>query len=331
VAKNSQSWSMNLATTSAVWTVIVGLATFYGIRLGYTGRSFALALGVAAALFAFELFFAAPRVLERARHLFGEHGAVLAPLVPLFAVLIYTIGVTGNWKTALLGAAYTVLPALLAATCIGKPAGQWQDYAAVLLIWLPIELRWQGLTFLYLLFPYPPQLMHTLTILLALSTGVAAFVLLRRLDGIGYAVEWRRGFAWNVIFHFAVFAIIAVVLGLRIGFLTYAPSLSRLRTAPIEVVGILLFTAWPEEFLFRGVLQNILSRTFKNQWAGLAVASVAFGFAHIFHAPFPNWKYVFLATVAGLFYGRTWIKTGSLFPGAIVHALVDILWHVLFR
>ena len=322
---------MNLPTAAVAWAVIVGLAAFYGLRLGYRGGSFALALGVAAALFAFELFLAAPRVLERARHLFGEHGAVLAPLVPLFAVLIYTIGVTANWKTALLGAAYTVLPALLAATCIGKPAGQWQDYAAVLLIWLPIELRWKGLTFLYVLFPYPPQLMHTLTILLALSTGVAAFVLLRRLDGIGYAVEWRRGFAWNVLLHFGAFAIIAVFLGLRIGFLTYAPSLARLRTAPIEVIGILFFTAWPEEFLFRGVIQNLLSRTFKNQWAGLAVASVAFGFAHIFHAPFPNWKYVFLASVAGLFYGRTWIKTGSLLPGAIVHALVDILWHILFR
>jgi uncharacterized protein len=322
---------MNLLTASATWAVIVGLAAFYGFRIGYSGRSFALALAVAAALFAFELFLAAPRVLEHARHWFGEHGAVLAPLVPLFGVLIYTIGVTANWKTALLGAAYTVLPALLAATCIGKPAGQWQDYAAVLLIWLPIELRWRGLPFLYVLFPYPPQLMHTLTILLALSTGVAAFVLLRRLDGIGYAVEWRRGYAWNVILHFAVFAVIAVVVGLRIGFLTYAPSLARLRTALIEIIGILVFTAWPEEFLFRGVLQNILSRTFRNQWAGLAVASVAFGFAHIFHAPFPNWKYVFLATVAGLFYGRTWIKTGSLFPGAIVHALVDILWHILFR
>ncbi len=322
---------MNLPTAFGAWAVIVGLATFYGIRLGYTGRSFALALAVAEAQFAVELSLAAPPVLERARNVFGEHGAMLAPLVPLFGVLIYTIGVTANWKTALLGAAYTVLPALLAATCIGKPAGQWQDYAALLLIWLPVELRWKGLTFLYVLFPYPPQLMHTLTILLALSTGVAAFVLLRRLDGIGYAVEWRRGYAWNVVLHFVVFAVIAVVLGLRIGFLTYAPSLARLRTAPIEVVGILFFTAWPEEFLFRGVLQNILSRTFKNQWAGLALASVAFGFAHIFHAPFPNWKYVLLASVAGLFYGRTWIKTGSLFPSAIVHALVDILWHILFR
>ena len=279
---------MNLPTAFGAWAVIVGLATFYGMRLGYTGRSFALALGVAAALFAFELSLAAPRALESARHLFGEHGAVLAPLVPLFGVLIYTIGVTANWKTALLGAAYTVLPALLAATCIGKPAGQWQDYAALLLIWLPVELRWKGLTFLYVLFPYPPQLMHTLTILLALSTGVAAFVLLRRLDGIGYAVEWRRGYAWNVVLHFVVFAVIAVVLGLRIGFLTYAPSLARLRTAPIEVVGILFFTAWPEEFLFRGVLQNILSRTFKNQWAGLGFGFRRFRLRAHFPCAFPQ-------------------------------------------
>src|SRR6202451_3618510 len=211
---------MNLQTAAAAWAVIVGLATFYGIRLGYTGHSFVLALGVAAALFAFELLLAAPRVLERARHLFGEHGAVLAPLVPLFGVLIYTIGVTANWRTALLAAAYVVLPALLAATCIGKPAGQWRDYAALLLIWLPVELRWQGLTFLYVLFPYPLQLMHTLTILLALSTGVAAFVLLRRLEGIGYAVEWWRGFGWNVFLHFGIFAVIALALGLRLGFLT---------------------------------------------------------------------------------------------------------------
>ena len=71
---------------------------------------------------------------------------------------------------------------------------------------------------LYVLFPYPPPLTHTLAILLALSTGVAAFVLLRRLDGIGYAIEWRRGFASNFVLHFAVFAAIAIPR-LKIGFL----------------------------------------------------------------------------------------------------------------
>ena len=124
---------------------------------------------------------------------------------------------------------------------------------------------------------------------------------------------------------------IAIPIGMKIGFLTWEPSLKRAEFAPLWALGILFFTAWPEEFLFRGVIQNLLSRTFKNRWAGLALASVIFGFAHIFHAPVPNWKYVFLATIAGLFYGHVWMKTGSLLLGTLVHALVDISWHVLFR
>jgi len=226
----------------------------------------------------------------------------------------------------LVGAAYTVAPALLAASSAGKAPGTWEDYAAMALIWLPVEFRWT-----YRLFPYPPDLTHTLTILTALSTGVAAFVFLRRLEGIGYAVDWRRGYAWNFALHFAVFAAITIPLGIKIGFLTFEPTLARARSLPLSVIGILFFTAWPEEFLFRGLLQNLLSRTLKNEWAGLFVASAIFGLAHILHAPFPNWKYVGLAAIAGLFYGRAWMKTGSLVPGTLIHALVDISWHVLFR
>ncbi len=317
---------MNLPTAAGIWAAIVILAGFAGMRLGYGGRAFALALGVAAVLFAFELFLAAPGVLDQARQSLGEHGGVLAPLIPLFAVLIYTIGVAASWKMALIGAAYTVLPALLVASSAGKPPGTWADYAAAIIVWLPVEFRW-----MYHLFPYPAQLTHTLTILLALSTGVAAFVLLRRLDGIGYAIEWRRGFGGNVLIHFAIFAAIAVAIGVRIGFLTYDPSATRLRSLPLTIIGILFFTAWPEEFLFRGILQNLFQRTFKNQWIGLVLASIIFGLSHIFHAPYPNWKYVALATIAGLVYGHTWMKTKSLFPAAIVHALVDILWHILFK
>ncbi len=80
---------------------------------------------------------------------------------------------------------------------------------------------------MYRLFPYPPQLTHTLTVLMALSTGVAAFVLLRRLDGIGYAIEWRTGFAWQVALNFIAFAAIAIPLGIRIHFITWGPSLTR--------------------------------------------------------------------------------------------------------
>jgi hypothetical protein len=184
---------------------------------------------------------------------------------------------------------------------------------------------------MYRVFPYPPPLTHVLAILMALSTGVAAFVLIRRLDGIGYAIEWRPGFAWNFGFHFVLYAAVAIFLGTKLGFLSFAPSIGRERFFPLSALGILFFTAWPEEFLFRGILQNLLSHTLKNKYAGLVVASMIFGLSHIIHAPYPNWKYVFLATIAGLFYGRAWMETGSLVPGVLVHALVDISWHILFR
>jgi hypothetical protein len=326
MAAPSKSWQMDFPTAVGVWTPIVVFVALLGLRMGYRGPRFGIALGVAAVLFAFEFFLACPSVLEWAGGMLGEHGRVLAPLVPLFAVLIYTLTVTGNWKMALVGAAYGVLPALLVATSAGKAPGTWEDYAAMMLVWLPVEFRW-----MYRVFPYPTELTHSLTILMALGAGVAAFVLLRRMDGVGYEIVWRRGFGANVAIHFLIFTAIAVALGIEIGFLKFDPTLARLRSLPLAVVGITFFTAWPEEFLFRGVLQNLLSRTLKNQWTGLAIASVIFGLSHILHAPFPNWKYVFLATIAGLFYGHVWMKTGSLFPGALVHALVDVSWHVLFR
>jgi uncharacterized protein len=322
------SYRMSLPFAAAIWAVVVIFAAFYGMRLGLGGPRFAVALGVASVLFAFELFLAVPAVLDTWFRTLGERGAVLAALIPLFAMLVYAIAVTGGWKSALIGAAYVVLPSLLVATSAGKPPGTFGDYAAVAIIWLPVEFRW-----MYQLFPFPSQLTHTLAILLALSTGIAAFVLLRRMDRIGYAVTLNKGDLWTVLLHFTLFAIIAVAIGMKIGFLTFDPSRARLHPIPLvlSVLGILLFTAWPEEFLFRGVLQNLFSRSFNNQWAGLALASMLFGLSHIFHAPFPNWKYVFLATIAGIFYGRTWMKTGSIFPAALVHAMVDILWHVLFR
>jgi uncharacterized protein len=329
VERNSKSWQMGLPTAVAVWAVLVAGAAIGGTWLGFGGRRFAIALIVAAMLFAFELFLAAPRVLETVRGRLGERRRAFAVLLPLIAALLYSIGVTGDWRWLLAGAAYAVLPALLLARSAGKAPGTWEDYTVAVLIWLGVWLP-PPYRLLYRIFPYPPPLMHTLSILMALSTAVAAYVIVRRMEGIGYAVDWGRGFAFHFGFNFIVFVAIAIPLGMRIGFLAFGPTFSaaRLVGAPI---GILFFTAWPEEFLFRGILQNSLTRTFRNQWAGLVAASVIFGFSHILHSPVPNWKYVLLATIAGLFYGRAWMKTGSLLPGTLVHALVDISWHVLFR
>jgi membrane protease YdiL (CAAX protease family) len=114
-------------------------------------------------------------------------------------------------------------------------------------------------------------------------------------------------------------------------FIQFEPQWSQWSTLPLISLGILFFTAWPEELLFRGLLQNMLTRASNNDLAGWLTASVLFGLSHLPNGGFPNWRYAILASIAGFFYGWTWRKTGSIFASALVHSAVDVTWHFLFR
>lgn len=326
MAESTNTHELNLGCALAVWAAVLLTGVVAGLHMGFVGWKFGWAMAASGILLAGLIFPAAPRV--RGKIAAWCRGGALRSTVfaPLTAFMLYAVCVSRDWRMGLAGAAYVLVPTLLLAMKPVSDRAGLLDYAAVLLVWLPVEFR-----SMYALFPYPPPLTHTLTILLAVNAGLAAFVFTAEFPGIGYAVEWRPGF-WSAIgMNLLLFTVIAIPLGQAIGFIHWDPSLSRLRSLPLFALGIFIFTAWPEEFLFRGLLQNLLTRTFRNRWIGLGVAAVIFGFSHIFHAPYPNWKYVLLATIAGIFYGRAWMKTGSLLPGAIVHGCVDVLWHLLFR
>ena len=115
-------------------------------------------------------------------------------------------------------------------------------------------------------------------------------------------------------------------------FIRYSFQLNKLILAPATFLGIFLFTAIPEEFLFRGLIQNCLERIAGRRIVGLIVASVVFGASHLNNGlPIPNYRYFLMATVAGIFYGVAWQRTGNLTASGLTHALVDTAWSVLFR
>jgi hypothetical protein len=226
------------------------------------------------------------------------------------------------------------VPLALATSAQQKPMGAWQDYATLVGVWVavkPLPNPW-GISLSHWLWPYPGgKLAYVLTVLLSLNVALAAYLLLRRLNAVGYSIGWGRRWGFYVLASFIVFGCIAIPLGEGIRFIQFAPRWTEWKSMPFLAIAILLFTAWPEEFLFRGILQNILSKTSKSDFAGWWSASILFGFSHITNMGFPNWRYVILASIAGLFYGWTWRKSGSIFASAIVHALVDVTWHFLFR
>ena len=87
-------------------------------------------------------------------------------------------------------------PDLLVISAGKARPGAWQDYLAMLAIFLPLKLRW-----LNGFWPYPgARIGYIATVLLAISVALATFLFVRQLDGIGYNIVWGRDAALAVLF-----------------------------------------------------------------------------------------------------------------------------------
>lgn len=312
----------------AIWAAFCFGSALYATRTGYGGRSLAATLITFSFYFAVMLFFAARGVPDLIASRFGRGAGYWLGGAALLAYFIYALGtstVSLPRTAAVLG--FVLIPLALGATAERHAPGTWQDFLILAGIWVGVKFppsHW--------LWPYPGgHLAYVLTVILCLNVALAVFVLIRKLNGIGYSIGWGNRWAFYVLASFLVFGAIAIPLATGMHFIQFAPRWQSWQTFPITLITIFFFTAWPEEFLFRGLLQNLLSRATRSDFRAWMMASVLFGFSHITNLGFPNWRYVILATIAGLFYGFTWRRTGSIFASALVHAGVDAVWHFLFR
>jgi len=306
--------------------VAVGATIFYASWLGYGGRALACTMLAAAILFVGELFPAAQNVTQKVQRLLLAPAAwiLAAPLFVAYAIYAMGTGSSTPWHWAIV-AMFVLLPLALLSTRSGQIPGL-TDYLALIAIVLPVKLRW-----LAHLWPYPDaHLTYALTAMLAMDIAIIGFIFIRRLDNTGYSLSWSANQGLITLAAVAIIAAVDIPAGMALRFLHWAPGHVPLKSLPLSIIGIFFFTAWPEEFVFRGLLQNMLARTFKNENAALLAASIIFGLAHIANGHFPNWRYALLATFAGLCYGYTWRKTGNIFASALVHTTVDVIWHMLF-
>ena len=93
------------------------------------------------------------------------------------------------------------------------------------------------------------------------------------------------------------------------------------KTSVAELAVISALAGIGEELLFRGLLQEGLSRWIgppTGVWVALAAASVFFGLLHPM-----NGAYILLAAVMGLVLGGLWIASGNLLVPIVTHAVYD--------
>jgi hypothetical protein len=199
----------------------------------------------------------------------------------------------------------------------------WQDVVVLATAGLPVEFNWMRGSF-----PHPG--LSALPKILLMDSALYAFLVVRRLEGVGYDFQVRIRDLFIGLRECIFFAPIVIGLGIAIGFITPHGGIPAASTASAAALVTFFFVAIPEELFFRGVLQNLLEKR-----AGYAVSllttAVIFGLSHFNKPAAFNWRYVLLATIAGIFYGRAWHDRRRLFSSATTHTLVDVIWALWFR
>jgi membrane protease YdiL (CAAX protease family) len=229
-----------------------------------------------------------------------------------------------SWEWCALYAALPVAIAwLLGRAAIADPEqrGNWRDAIILLTLGLAVDLRWFERAW--------PSGLTGLGKLLLVDAALYGFVAIRRLNGTGFDFhfhwsDWKTGLR-----ELAFFTPLVLGLGLALGFLHPHSNALRLSMIPTWIY-IFIFVAVPEELFFRAWVQNLLERRVGRR-AALAITAVLFGLSHFNkRSAHFNWRYVLLASVAGIFYGRAWRERRRVPASAITHATVDAIWSFWF-
>jgi membrane protease YdiL (CAAX protease family) len=201
--------------------------------------------------------------------------------------------------------------------------GGWWDFLILAVLGLTVDLRWFESAW--------AARFGVFNKMLLLDAGIYGFLVVRRLEGVGFDLRLRLADVRIGLRELVFYAPIAVALGLWLGFLHFHADVPAVYRVVLAWVFTFFFIAVPEELFFRGWMQNLLERRVGRGWA-LATTAVLFGLSHFNkRAVHFNWRYVVLAGIAGIFYGRAWRQERRVGASAITHASVDTLWSMWLR
>lgn len=260
---------------------------------------------------------------ERSARLIRRWPAVMRIVVPCVLVVPYVVVSAAQFRWRWF-ALYALLPIVMAwlmeraAAADPEQRGNWRDVLVLLTLGFAVDLRWFDSAW--------PAGLRGLGNLVLVDAGLYAFLGIRRLNGTGFDFhlrwsDWKTGFRELVFFAPAV-----IVLGIALGFIHPHANTPALGKAAVTWVGIFVFVAVPEELFFRAWVQNLLERRVGRK-AALVIASILFGLSHFNkRSAHFNWRYVLLATIAGVFYGRAWREARRVPASTVTHTCVDWLW-----
>jgi uncharacterized protein len=317
---------------SAVFLVLA--ASFLPAALTYVKR-YSIPLSSAASIyccFLVLLFYLLAPAMHAGRTLLAKvierrYKSIIVLGLLVVPYLVYALG-TRDFHWSALGQIFGI-----AAPVIGVYSGfpvrdrtkfNWQDmFAAIWMVSVVLFHLFKGIWNVPVHFDFMARLFMV-------SLGVFCWTYIRVVPCLEYRLVFSPKALLAAATNFAFFAAIAIPLGLVLRFTSWNPRWHGVLDFALAYIQILLFVAVLEELFFRGFLQNLLENSFRAWWLGQLIASCIFGLFHILHSPFPNWRYVIMASIAGWFYGSSYRSGGTLLSSALLHTAVDTVWRTFF-
>jgi uncharacterized protein len=176
--------------------------------------------------------------------------------------------------------------------------------------------------------PYPG--LGSLPKLYLADVALYAYLVVRNIPGMGYSLVPQRSALLIGVREWLYFFPFAMVFGYALHFIQFSARLHPPAVIGATFIGTFLLIAVPEELFFRGILQNLLE-PLTGRTKALMIASVLFGLSHFPKGAVFNWRYVIMATIAGVFYGRAWRERRQILASSLTHTLVDTVWSLWFR
>ncbi|MFE6078703.1 CPBP family intramembrane glutamic endopeptidase [Paenibacillus sp. NPDC057886] len=152
----------------------------------------------------------------------------------------------------------------------------------------------------------------------------AAYALrIRNLRAFGFRMTERKWLLVAVVIGIAAFGGCFVIEGIYYHFITEINTQADFQTAAqggplslfILIITGAILTPLSEEFVFRGVIANALNRY--GAWAGVVGSAAIFGLIHGFTVILLD------AFMVGILVGYLFRKTGSIWPGVVVHIVYN--------
>lgn len=133
-------------------------------------------------------------------------------------------------------------------------------------------------------------------------------------------LRWPRPAPWPLILGFTLLSagLVAALVLLLVPDRLLALPRERPGLWMLVLVLYPVFSALPQELIFRALFFHRYGALFGTRQTGLWVSALAFGLAHLFYQ---NWVAVGLSALAGLVIGWAYLRHGSVLLAVLLHAV----------